>query len=152
MKLAEALILRADLQTRAALLRERLKQNAQVQEGESPFQDPLEILGEFEQLASQLLQIIKNINQTNSRIDFGEGKSLTDALAERDVLKLRLGVYRALIEEASEKTDRYSRTEIKRLSAIDVPATQKRADEIARQLRELDTQIQGVNWTSDLVE
>lgn len=152
MKLAEALISRADLQTRAALLRERLKQNAQVQEGESPFQDPQEILVEFEQLALQLLQTIQSINATNSRIDFGEGKTLTDALAERDVLKLRLSVYRYLIEQATEKADRYSMTEIKKFPAIDVLQTQKLTDEIAKELRELDTRIQGLNWNSDLVE
>lgn len=152
MKLAEALILRADIQKRVMQLRERLKQNAQVQEGEQPFQNPQEILGEFEQLAAQMLGLIKNINKTNSQIDFGEGKSLTDALAERDVLKIRLQTYRGLIEDATEKADRYSMTEIKKLPAINVLKTQKLTDEIARELRELDTTIQGLNWASDLVE
>lgn len=152
MKLAEALILRADLKTRVVQLRERLRQNAQVQEGEVPFQDPQEILREFEQVAAQMLTLIQNINTSNSQIDFENGKTLTDALAERDILKLRLGTYRQLIEEATEKTNRYSLTEIKLLAAIDVARTQKIADDIARELRELDTKIQGLNWTSDLIE
>ncbi len=152
MKLAEALILRADLKTRGVQLRERMKQNAQVQEGEKPFQDPQEILGEFEQLAAQILQLIQNINKTNAQLSFGDGKTMTDALAERDVLKSRLNAYRQLTEDATTKADRYSLTEIKMLAAIDVLKTQKAGDEIARELRELDTKIQELNWASDLVE
>lgn len=152
MKLAEALITRADLQKRAVQLRERLQQNAQVQEGEKPFQDPQEILAEFERLAADLLGLIKKINASNSQIEFEAGKTLTDALAERDVLKIRLSAYRYLVEQATEKADRYSLTEIKKFPAIDVLQTQKLADEIARELRELDILIQSLNWSSDLVE
>jgi hypothetical protein len=152
MKLAEALILRADLKTRAAQLRERLKQNAQVQEGEKPFQDPQEILREFEQVAAQLEQLIKNINKTNSQLTFDEGKTMTDALAERDVLKMRVSVYRQVVADAIERPVRYGLSEIKMLAAIDVSKTQKAGDEIARQLRELDTRIQELNWASDLIE
>ena len=47
MKLAEALSLRADLQRRIAALRERLRKNARVQEGDTPAEDPLELLAEL---------------------------------------------------------------------------------------------------------
>ena len=152
MKLSEALIERADLQTRMAQLRARLQQNAQVQEGEQPFQDPQEILAEFEQLAAQLLRLIQIINRTNSQTAFAEGETLSDALARRDVLKLRVAAYRQLVESATEKSNRYSLAEIKVLATINVSQTQKRADEIAKELRELDTQIQALNWAADLVE
>ena len=152
MKLSEALIERADLQTRMAQLRARLEQNAQVQEGEQPFQDPREILAEFEQLATQLLRLIQTINRTNSRVEFGAGETLSDVLARRDVLKTRLAAYRQLIESATERANRYSLAEIKVLPTINVSQTQKQTDEIAKELRELDTQIQALNWAADLVE
>ena len=40
MKLAEALIERADLQRRLEQLKQRLNQNAQYQEGEEPAEEP----------------------------------------------------------------------------------------------------------------
>ena len=47
MKLAEALIERADLQRHLAQLQARLLQNAQYQEGESPAEDPAALLEEY---------------------------------------------------------------------------------------------------------
>ena len=152
MKLAEALILRADLKTRASQLRQRLRDNAQVQEGESPAQDPQELLREFEEVAAQTLVLIQQINKTNVVTAFDDEQTLADALARRDVLKLRLSTIRELVEAASVKATRYGQAEIKSFPTIDVRATQKQSDELSKQLRELDTKIQGLNWTADLVE
>jgi len=87
-KLAEALILRADLQTRFEQLKARLLRNAKVQEGERPSENPQELLGELERVADQLTAVIQQINRTNSRTEIDDGRSLSDALAERDVLKM----------------------------------------------------------------
>jgi len=153
MKLAEALILRADLKTRAAQLRERFKANAKVQEGEAPAEDPAELLREFEEVAAQTLVLIQQINRTNAQTPFDGGEeTLSDALARRDVLKLKISVYRTLVEEATVKIDRYAQSEIKSMAAIDVRATQKQTDDLSKALRELDTKVQGLNWTVDLVE
>ncbi len=152
MKLAEALILRADLKTRASQLRQRLKDNAKVQEGETPSQDPQELLREFEEVAAQTLTLIQQINRTNSQTPFDGGEMLADALAKRDVLKLRVATLRDLVEAASVKVERYGQAEIKSHSAIDVRATQKQTDDASKELRELDTKVQGLNWTVDLVE
>ena len=46
MKLAEILVLHADVQKRIAQMRERLKQSALVQEGEQPPENPQELLAE----------------------------------------------------------------------------------------------------------
>ena len=46
----------------------------------------------------------------------------------------------------------YSRSEIKILSTVDVAALQKQVDEIAKQIRQLDTALQGANWQTDLIE
>ncbi len=152
MKLAEALILRADLKTRAAQLRERLKANAKVQEGEQPAENPADLLREFEEIAAQTLILIQQINRTNARTAFDGSETLADALARRDVLKSRLATYRELKAAATETAVRFARLEIKSFAAIDVRATQRQIDELAKQTRELDTRIQGLNWTIDLVE
>ena len=48
MKLATALSRRKELQTHIHELENRLMNNAQVQEGEEPAEDPRELLGELE--------------------------------------------------------------------------------------------------------
>ena len=50
MKLAEALLERADLQKRIAQMDGRLENNAQVQEGEKPAEDPKALLKELEEI------------------------------------------------------------------------------------------------------
>ena len=61
MKLAEALNLRADVSKRLSQLSERLTANAKVQEGDSPAEDPAELLGELDRLTGQLEELISRI-------------------------------------------------------------------------------------------
>ena len=94
MKLAEALILRADCQKRIEQVKSRLLRNAKVQEGEVPAENPQDLINELENVSGELVDLIKRINKTNSTSAFSEGQSIADALAERDVLVLRRGAYR----------------------------------------------------------
>jgi len=48
MKIAEALALRADLQSRLEQLKQRLVKNARIQEGDAPAEDPVELQSELE--------------------------------------------------------------------------------------------------------
>lgn len=152
MKLAEALILRADTKKRFEQLRQRLVNNAKVQEGDQPAEKPEDLLREIEQTASQYEKLIRQINKTNSETVFGKGKTLTDALAERDVLILRHGVYSGLVAAATISQPLYSRSEIKFVSTVEVGKTQKIVDKISKQYREMDAKIQEFNWKTDLAE
>ncbi len=152
MKLAEALALRADLQKRIVQMRQRLQQSALVQEGEQPPEDPKELLAELDQLLNQLGALITRINRTNLQTRLSEGVTLTDALAQRDVFSLRHNIITALADTASTRIERYGRSEIRRVSTVDVAALRRQLDEIARLRRELDTAIQAANWTTDLIE
>ena len=62
MKLAEALLERADLQKRIAQMDGRLENNAQVQEGEKPAEDPKALLKELEEMAVRMEQLVTAIN------------------------------------------------------------------------------------------
>lgn len=154
-KLAEALILRADYQKRVEQLRQRLLRNARVQEGDEPPEEPRALLAELEDLSNRLTILIQRINHTNSastiEVD-GRPMTLTNALAVRDTLRLRQSVYRDLANSASANQTRYSNSEIKFRSTVDVAEVQARADDLARQYRELDTKIQESNWLVTLVE
>ena len=152
MKLAEALALRADLQKRIAQLRSRLSANAKVQEGDTPAEDPAALLEELRACLEQLESLIRRINRTNCLTAADDGQTLTDKLARRDALTLELSILREFCGEASDKTDRYSTKEIRILSTVDVRALQKQIDGKSKELRELDTEIQGLNWTRELLD
>ena len=154
MKLAEALILRADLQKRIEQLRQRLIRNAKVQEREEPTEDPQVLLAEFNDAASQLRDLVQRINRTNSStaLDGQPDMTVADAIALRDSLRLSFSVYSSLCEAATVEQNRYSRSEIKFVPAIDVRTVRRQTDEYAVQHRQLDAQIQATNWLVDLVD
>ena len=151
MKLAEALILRADCQKRIAQLKSRLIANAKIQEGDAPAETPQDLIAELGRVSAELLDLIKRINKTNSATALSGTGTISDALAERDVLALERAAYAELAQTAAITQDRYSRSEVKYISTINVAETQKRADELAKQYRELDTRIQELNWKTELV-
>lgn len=152
MRLAEALIQRADNQKRIEQLRGRIVQNAKVQEGSVPAEDPNALLVELERVAADLQDLIQRINRTNAATELAKGQTIADAIAERDVLRLRHGVYTAAAAAGIITQDRYSKSEIRFESALDVAELQQKADELAQAYRELDTRIQEANWQTSLVE
>jgi len=152
MKLAEALILRADQQKNIEQLRERLSRSAKVQEGENPPENPQELLNELNLRITELTSLIKAINKTNSATLFDSVGSIADALAERDVLALKRSVLERLVQETSIKVDRYSKSEVKFFSTVNVAEIQKEINLLAKDYREIDTKIQAANWNIDLIE
>ncbi len=152
MKLAEALVLRADLQKRLNQLRARLTQSAVVQEGEQPPENPQELLAELDQMLTQLQNLIVRINRTNLQATLSDGTTLTDALAQRDTLALHHSIISGLADAASNRVERYGRSEIRKLSTVDVASLRRQMDELARQRRELDMTIQAANWATDVLE
>ena len=152
MKIAEALILRADCQRRVAELKNRIVTNALVQEGEQPAENPQTLVEEHERVAADLLLLVQLINRTNAVTPVEDGQTMTDALALRDSLRLRHKMFESLATTAASRGDRYSRTEIKSVPTIAVASIRPRMDAIAREFRALDTKIQGLNWQVDLLE
>ncbi|MBO4422619.1 MAG: DIP1984 family protein [Clostridia bacterium] len=150
MKLATALSERADLQRRISELGTRLNNNAKVQEGESPSEDPAALLSELDADFIRLEELVSRINLTNNATKSGD-KTLTELIAKRDCLRQRISVMRSFLDISSEKVNRYSKTEIKIISAVNVADLQKDVDRLSRQLRETDELIQGLNWTTELI-
>lgn len=151
MKLAEALIQRADAQKRVEQLRSRMTRSAKAQEGEQAPENPQDLLTELDNLIAELTRLIQQINRTNASVAFDDNRTLTDALAERDTLMLKRGVLATLMNAAQPQV-RYGRMEIKEIPTINVAEMQQQVDDLSRQYRELDTAIQQLNWTIDLIE
>ena len=110
------------------------------------------LLNEFDAVADELEKLVADINRANLTVQLRDGRTLTEALARRDSLTLRHQTLRALAEAAAEKHDRYSRSEIKMLSTVGVTEIRQKADDLARERRELDVAIQEANWANDLLE
>ncbi len=152
MKLAEALILRADAQKRVEQLRDRLTSSAKVQQGEQPPENPSDLLAELERVSTTLLKLVKDINRTNVLSVLEDGMTIADAIAARDNLMLRRGVYASLAQAATVTQSIYSRSEVKFVSTVNVADIQRRVDDLSAQHRELDARIQAANWNTDLLE
>lgn len=150
MKLAAALIERADLQTRLTQLQTRLLNNAKVQEGVKPNEDPKDLLKDLDEISKQLEDYIYRINMTNAATLVDE-TPLTSLLAKKDVLTKKISILRAFLNESSALIDRYSLKEIKIDSTVDVAKLQKDLDSLSKELRLLDQKIQEINWTTDLI-
>ncbi len=150
MKLANALLERADLQKRIEELRSRLINNARVQEGEEPAEDPNELIKELNTDFGRLEELIGRINLTNNQTKQGD-VTITELIAKRDCLKLKLNVMRDFLDNASSRVSRYSKTEIKILSTVPVAELQKDVDALSKELREIDETIQALNWTTELI-
>ncbi|KAA0959931.1 DIP1984 family protein [Microbacterium sp. ANT_H45B] len=155
MKLAEALAARADLQRRIEQLRARITANARYQEGEEPAEDAVALLAEADAALVQLRDLIRRINATNAALDLGADGTMTDALAARDVLRLRHSLLADAAAAASGANDQFlrqMRSELRQISALPVAELRSRADAVAQELRELDNRIQQANWLHELKE
>ncbi|MET7993563.1 DIP1984 family protein [Amycolatopsis sp. NPDC005232] len=153
MKLAEALALRADAAKRIEQLRTRIVANARYQEGEPPSEDAAELLTEAGTVLTELEALIRRINRTNAQTPFGDG-TVTDALARRDMLRLRHSVLTGAADAAAGRGQgmgRQLRSELRQLAALSVAELREQADRVALELRHLDIDIQRTNWEADLL-
>ena len=151
MKLAEALAERSDCQNRIEEIRKRLVRSARVQEGEQPAEDTTQLLTEAERVFARMLELVSGINRTNSRTVFDEKRSISDAIAERDVVGKRRDFLAGIADAASTRQDRYSKTEVRFVATVPVGKLQAEVDRLAKRYRELDTRLQELNWKTELI-
>jgi len=157
MKLAEALLLRADRNRTLEQLKQRIQVSARYQEGEDPPEDAHALVSAASAVLDELERLIRDINRTNSSTVMADGRTVTDALAERDVLRLRYSMLKISADAASGSQQqsgymRATRSELKFMSALDVRRLRQQSSDVARRARELDARIQEVNWTTELQE
>ncbi|MBQ3954576.1 MAG: DIP1984 family protein [Clostridia bacterium] len=150
MKLAEALIERADLQKRLDQLEDRLQSNALVQDGEEPAEDPVALMAEYVTVSVSLEELITRINLTNAGTDVN-GLTLTALIAKRDCLQKRVRAMRRFLGTASQTAMRSRGSEIIVKSTVPVRELQKSVDDLSKTLRETDTAIQAANWSTELL-
>ncbi|CAM4113645.1 DIP1984 family protein [Psychrobacter arenosus] len=152
MKLAEALLIRSDMQKKLAQLKARIKNNVKVQEGDTPSEDPNELLLQASQIITELNSLIEQIHRTNAIAKTDKGQSMLTLLVDRDTLEMRHKLLLEAIEAAHGEVDRYSPREIRWNVMVSISGLQKQADDIAMKLRQINLVIQSNNWQIELVD
>lgn len=150
MKLAAALSERASLQVRLFEIQKRLNANAKVQEGDTPAENPVELIAEKDRILDELEDLVTRINLTNSTTEYN-GVTITELISKRDRMKSDIRIMRTFLNIASEKVNRFTKTEIIIKSTVDIAEYQKKVDSLAKELRRIDEKIQELNWTTELI-
>lgn len=151
MKLAEALAERSDCQIKIEEIKKRLIRLARVQEGDQPAEDTTALLAEGERVFARLQELIGAINRTNSKTVFEKQQSISDAIAERDVVGKRRDFLAGIADAATTRQDRYSKSEVRFVATVSVGKLQTEVDQLAKRYRELDTRLQELNWRTELI-
>ena len=151
MKLAEALQERADLNRKIEQLKSRLNNNVLVQEGEQTAESPEQLKQELDSSLERLTYLMAQINKTNCETNV-DGQTLTELIARKDGLSLKIHGYKDIAYTASETSYRARNTEIKIKSAISVADWQTEIDRMAKELRLVDNKLQETNWNTELIE
>ena len=157
MKLAEALVLRADAQKRLEQLVARATATARYQEGEPPVEDPGELLAQARTTVDEIEILVRRINRTNCATLLPSGQTITDAIARRDALKSRRRLESAIADAATGRDSGFGfarglRSELRYVTDLPVAALREEADRTALELRNLDTEIQQANWNTELID
>lgn len=150
MKIAELLLKRSDIQKRVAILRDRISKNAKVQEGSKAHENAEALLEQALVANRELHRIIVTLHEANLTARLDDGRTLTAAVAQRDELTAEHSLLRAAVDAAMADVDRYGSRELRWVSTLDVASLQRRADATAQQLRDLNVEIQRVNWAYEL--
>ena len=150
MKLAEALALRAEIQQKVANLRVRIGRSALVQEGTKPAEDAEKLMKEAKGSMDELRDLLVKINLTNTAGKLPDGRTLTEAVAQRDVFISQHALLIHAIEASHKDPDRYSNAEIKWIACLSVSKLHKQLDDVAKKIRQLNLAIQQANWEINL--
>lgn len=152
MKLAEALLLRSDMQIKLASLQQRINSNVMIQEGDEPSEDPASLIQEATALNTELYLLIECIHRTNALAKTEQGTAIIHLLSQRDALTSQHRILQQAIDNTRRENGRYSSSEIRWVKTVSVADLQKQADQISQKLRQNNLEIQASNWQIDLVE
>lgn len=150
MKLAEALLLRRDFESKLSALKQEIQANSLIQEGDSLDTEIEELIQDYEKINKEFSELVVKINKRNASSYLQNGQKLIiEALEERESLRR----IHSLLSNTIESTNDYrrlGRNEIRMIRTIDTKELSKKMNDVSKKLRELDGQIQQTNWLVDL--
>lgn len=150
MKLAEALLLRRDFESKLSALKQEIQANSLIQEGDSLDTEIEELIQDYEKINKEFSELVVKINKRNASSYLQNGQKLIiEALEERESLRRIHSLLSNTIESTSDYR-RLGRNEIRMIRTIDTKELSKKMNDVSKKLRELDGQIQQTNWLVDL--
>ncbi|MEB8398701.1 DIP1984 family protein [Enterococcus casseliflavus] len=150
MKLAEALLLRRDLNNRLFQLRNEISSSVLVQEGDTLDRSITELFKEYDEINQQYSELVVAINRKNATASLADSALLLmEALEQREQLRRKHALLTQVLEE-TKAAPRMGRNEIRLVRTIDTKTLTEQLNATAKQLRELDGKIQQTNWLVDL--
>jgi hypothetical protein len=157
MKLAEALFERAALQKSNNEIERRIGTNLRLPENEEPTEAIEDLFERYEANTVRLCELIRRINKTNCMTEMKGGGTITDAMARRDCLKSQIRVYKSLYEVLTSHDQNHGhwneeKARVKYVRHADHKKLKERIDHLSQEFRILDTALQSMNWTADLLE
>ena len=154
MKLAEALIEKKDLAARISELQGRYTAAAVIEEGSEPDETAHDLLKSLQGAFFRWEELTVAINVANNRIMVGD-LTMMQSLAHRDSLKSQISHFSSIagsIRQRNSQRRFYQENGPKMVVAEGVDAKYfiKLVDDLSKELRVLDTQIQAANWANEL--
>jgi hypothetical protein len=143
MKLAEALLLRAEIRAKLDSLRDRATRFARVPQGESPPEDPADLLRQLNATADELVALEGRIAVSKLAATLPNGENLAAAAGRRTALKLKHSAILSVLAAAGPMPGW--------ISTVSVADWQLLADTLAKELRELTAAIRQSQWSAELV-
>ncbi len=150
MKLAEALILRADMQRKLANINSRIAENVSVRENDEPSEMPNKLMKEADEVIEKLYSLIAHIHHTNATVRLANGKTLLMTMIERDKLRERYRMIINALKNAKKPSEVQYNYEVKYKKMVNIIALQRQAEDIAIKIRNLNVLIQATTWKVDL--
>ncbi len=146
MKLAEGLLLRADLIKKIEQLQHRIRPVLIVSDDKLPQEDPDKLIAQLRNAITELESLVISINKTNNATQVSGEGSLMEALAKRDSLKMLVEKLRNIRQAAqiNNSGDNNLKT------TISIKKLQTEMDQTGRAFRAIDSKIQEINWRTEL--
>lgn len=152
MRLAEALLERKAASEQLERLEQRFLKAVLVQEGDTAPESAEALEVQIRSTLARLEGLTVAINRTNVSARLPSGSTLMEAIARRDTVRRLHRILESAADRATVTKDRFTRNEIRFVATVDVAELRRRADAVAKAYRELDAEIQAINWTTDLSE
>ncbi len=126
--------------------------NAKILHGDIPAEDPSTLLADVSTTLNVLEDLNKRIQLTQGQTLLESGKTLADAIVERDILAQKRFIYQSLVAAASSTGKQPHGNELRWLRTVNVSQLQHQIEQIAKEHQLLDIRIQKAGWTTELLE
>ncbi len=154
MNILEALNLKKDLKNRIESLRRRYVNSVTIMKGEKPIEDPQKLLVELEDFFSQLNDISCRISAANTATRNRKGQTLKQLMIEQSIVEQRKECLDRAFEEVlfgdAEVYSCYKKPQSDYDVTIDIESLKKEIDNQEIRLRQLTSEIQQLDLTTEI--